>query len=159
MLGFSIASHDKLLARGEEKHFCELDCHLAYSVVETRHAKSIDNQPASAVLPGQFTIVTIKTRFDETTIGPQRGNGLLYPNSRALTLVDQSGNRYRPVSQSETPLTSPLHPGDSYTTDLTFDLPSDAKPVALFINEDDWATHLIIGHENSPFHGKTKFQL
>src|ERR1044072_103192 len=30
---FSIISHDKLLARGEEKHFCELDCHLAYSIV------------------------------------------------------------------------------------------------------------------------------
>src|SRR6266704_1831383 len=33
ILVFSFASHYKLLARGEEKHFCELDCHLAYSIV------------------------------------------------------------------------------------------------------------------------------
>lgn len=26
---FSLASHEKVLARGEEKHFCEIDCHLA----------------------------------------------------------------------------------------------------------------------------------
>ena len=26
MLIFSLVSHDKLLARGEEKHFCEIDC-------------------------------------------------------------------------------------------------------------------------------------
>jgi|SRR5215831_11866231 len=152
MLIFSFASHDVLLARGAEKHFCELDCHLAYSVVDT--------QPTGT---GRWqlrqTIITIKTRFDETTIAPWRGNGLLSPNGRALALVDDRGTTYGPVAQSGTPLTTPLRPGESYTTDIVFDLPPNTKPVALLFNEDAWETHFVIGHENSLLHGKTKFQI
>jgi hypothetical protein len=152
MLGFSIASHDKLLARGEEKHFCELDCHLAYSVVDTQPAKTNGAEASQ-------TTITIKTRFDETTIAPWRGNALLYPNGRALALVDDRGNRYGPVAQSGTPLTTPLRPGESYTTDVVFNLPPKTKAVALLLNEDAWETRLLIGHENSLLHGKTKFQI
>src|SRR5205085_12696077 len=32
LYGFAWKSKDKTLARGVEKYFCELDCHLAYSV-------------------------------------------------------------------------------------------------------------------------------
>jgi hypothetical protein len=152
MLTFSLASHDKLLARGEEKHFCELDCHLAYSVVAA--------QPANSSGPEtRQTIVTIKTRFDETTIAPWRGNGLLYPNRRALALVDDGGHMYGPVAQSGTPLTTPLRPGESYTTDVVFNLPANTRPLALLLNEDAWETRFVIGHENSLLHGKTKFQI
>jgi len=152
MLIFSFASHDKLLAHGEEKHFCELDCHLAYSVVDTQPGKA--NSPET-----RQTIIRIKTRFDETTIAPWRGNGLLYPNPRALALVDDQGNTYGPVAQSGTPLTTPLRPGESYTTDVAFTLPANAKPAALLLNEDTWETRFLIGHENSLLHGKTKFQI
>jgi hypothetical protein len=147
ILIFSFVSQEKVLARGEEKHFCELDCHLAYSIVNTRE------------VTGARVIITLKTRFDETTIAPWRGNGLLYPNSRSLTLFDERGNRYGPSSQSGTPLTTPLQPGESYTTDVAFDLPADAKPTTLLINEGAWETHLVIGHENSLLHRKTRFQL
>ena len=152
MLIFSFASHDKLLAHGEEKHFCELDCHLAYSVVDTQPGKA--NSPET-----RQTIIRVKTRFDETTIAPWRGNGLLYPNPRALALVDDQGNTYGPMAQSGTPLTTPLRPGESYTTDVTFTLPANAKPAALLLNEDTWETRFLIGHENSLLHGKTKFQI
>ncbi len=70
ILIFSLASHEKVLARGEEKHFCEIDCHLAY-----------------------------------------------------------------------------------------FDLPADVKATTLLINEGESLTRLVIGHENSPLHRKTRFQL
>jgi hypothetical protein len=103
--------------------------------------------------------VTIKTRFDETTISPSRGNGLLYPNARELTLYDDKGNAYAPQSQSGTPFTTPLRPGESYTTDVLFNLPASAKQAKLLINEADWITHVVIGHENSPLHKKTEFQL
>jgi hypothetical protein len=152
MLVFSIVSRDKLLARGEEKHFCELDCHLAYSVVNSQSAQA-NSQGTNQ------TIITIKTRFDETTIAAWRGNGLLYPNPRALALVDELGNRYGPVAQSGTPLTTPLRPGESYTTDVAFNLPPATKPVALLLNESGWETRFLIGHENSLLHGKTKFQI
>jgi len=152
VMAFSFTSHYNLLARGQEKHFCELDCHLAYSIVNVA-------PPAGSPDGVEPVTVTIKTRFDETTISGSRGNALLYPNPRALTLYDDRGNLYAPQSQSGTPLTSPLRPGESYTTDVVFKLPTGVKPAKLLINEGDWITHAVIGHENSPFHKKTEFQL
>ena len=155
VLVFSFASHYKLLGRGEEKHFCELDCHLAYSIVNViQSAPSISDSNQS-----NRTVITIKTRFDETTITPRRGNGLLYPNSRILTLIDDRGTRYTPNTETGTPLTTALRPGESYTTDLIFNLPDQVRPARLLINEGEWITHLIIGHENSPLHKKAEFQL
>lgn len=159
MLAFSLAGREKVLARGEEKHFCEIDCHLAYSIANARQAKTLGDAPNQETAKGRYTVVTIKTRFDETTIASWRGNGLLYPNSRVMTLFDESGNKYAPASQSGTPLTAPLRPGESYNTELVFDLPQDVKPTILLINEGEWETHLVIGHENSPLHKKVTFQL
>lgn len=169
ILIFSLASHEKVLARGEEKHFCEIDCHLAYSVANTSQAKTLGNPPNQITAQGIYTVVTIKTRFDETTISPSRGNGLLYPNSRRLTLLDDRGNRYSPSSEGQraleasqssgTPLTSPLRPGESYTSEVVFDLPADVKATTLLINEGELLTRFVIGHENSPLHRKTRFQL
>ncbi len=159
MLIFSIVSRDQLLVRGEEKHFCELDCHLAYSITNVAKAKTFGEGASQAQAHGQFTVITIKTRFDETTIGPRRGNALLFPNGRAFTLLDDRGNRYGLMAQAGTQVTTPLRPGEAYTTDLAFDLPADAKPAVLVLNESSWETHLLIGHENSVAHGKAKFQI
>jgi hypothetical protein len=159
MLVFSLFSQEKLLARGEEKHFCELDCHLAYSIVDARQVKTIGDPPNQLTASGTYTVVTIKTRFDEDTISPRRGNGQLSPNSRVLTLIDDQGQRHSPSSQSGTPLTSPLRPGESYTTTVAFDLPPEVRPATLLINEGAWETHLIIGHENSLLHKKTAFRI
>jgi len=169
ILILSFASSERVLGRGQEKHFCEIDCHLAYSVTETKQMKTIGAGPTQVTANGTFTSLTIKTRFDETTIGPNRGNGQLYPNSRVLTLVDDQGRTYAPSAAGQsalaasaatgTPLTAPLHPGDSYTTTVVFDLPADAKNVTLLINEGEWITHFVIGHENSLLHKKTRFQI
>jgi hypothetical protein len=154
ILIFSLASHYKLLGRGEEKHFCELDCHLAYSIIDVTQPPKPNGS-----IEGHPIVVTIKTRFDETTIAPWRGNGLLYPNSRALTLFDDGGNRYSPASQAGTPLTTALRPAGSYITDVVFNLPAGSRPAKLLINEADWITRFVIGHENSPLHKKVEFQL
>src|SRR5713101_7131783 len=169
MLAFSLAGREKVLARGAEKHFCEIDCHLAYSITNVRQTKTLGTAANQSTAQGVYTIVTIKTRFDETTIAPWRGNGLLYPNSRVLTLVDERGSKHAPANPalpaldatqtSGTPLTAPLRPGESYTTDVIFDLPADVKSATLLINEGEFVTHFIIGHENSFLHGKTRFQL
>ena len=169
MLAFSLAGREKVLARGEEKHFCEIDCHLAYSITNVRQTKTLGTSPNQSTAQGVYTIVTLKTRFDETTIAPWRGNGLLYPNSRVLTLVDERGSKHAPADAalsaleatpaSSTPLTAPLRPGESYTTEVVFDLPADVKSATLLINEGEFVTYFIIGHENSPLHKKTRFQL
>jgi len=168
-LVFSLASAGRVLARGEEKYFCEIDCHLAYSVVGVSRAKTIGEGPGAAQAGGEFYVVTVRTRFDETTISTHRGDGLLHPNPRSLTVYDEQGRSY-PISDegqralassggTGTPLDTPLRPGEAYTTRLVFDLPADAREPALLINESDLPTRFIIGHENSLLHKKTEFRL
>jgi hypothetical protein len=57
MLIFSWSSSDRVLLRGQEKYFCEIDCHLAYSVLDVRQTKSLGNpaQPAS----GMFYVIIV----------------------------------------------------------------------------------------------------
>jgi hypothetical protein len=166
---FSFASTDKVLARGEEKHFCEIDCHLAYSITDVREMKTVGDAPAQVTAGGVFRVVTIKTRFDETTIGKNRGDGLLYPNSRVVTVGDEGGNQYFPSTAAQglleksqaagTAMTIPLRPGESYSTTLVFDLPAEIKNPTLLIREGELVTRLVIGHENSLLHKKTRFQI
>jgi hypothetical protein len=65
ILIFSLASQEKILARGAEKHFCEIDCHLAYSIANTRQSKTLGNSPNQSNARGVYT-----------TIAARRGNGL-----------------------------------------------------------------------------------
>lgn len=159
LLAFSLASREKQLARGEEKYFCEIDCHLAYSVLNVRRTKTLGLAPDAISAEGIFYVVTVRTRFDETTITPRRGNFPLTPNSRVARVFDEEGRGYELARTSGTPLTTPLRPGESYTTELIFDLPADARNPRLLINETNFVTHFIVGHENSPLHEKTEFRL
>ena len=168
LLIFSFASSEKVIARGEEKHFCEIDCHLAYSVTDVRETKTLVDATNHLTAAGVFHVVTIKTRFDENTISPHRGNALLYPNSRIVTVSNGDGNQYFPSAEAHdlleksqtagTPMTIPLRPSESYSTTLVFDLPADIKNPTLLIREGELVTHLVIGHENSFLHKKTRFQ-
>jgi hypothetical protein len=169
LLIFSLAGSEKVLARGQEKHFCEIDCHLAYSLTDVRETKTLGDAPDQLTAAGMFRVVTIKTRFDETTTSLNRDNGLLYPNSRVATVSGEDGKQYFPAAEAQaileksqaagTAMTIPLRPGDSYSTTLVFDLPADIKNPTLLIREGELVTHLVIGHENSPLHKKTRFQL
>ena len=169
MLIFSFVSSEKVLARGQEKHFCEIDCHLAYSVTDVRETKILGDAPHQVTAAGTFRVVTIKTRFDETTISSTRGNGQLYPNSRVLAVIDEAGKKYFPSTPGQiafessqgggTPLTTPLQPSEIYATTFVFDLPADIQNPTLLIREDEDVTRFIIGHENSPLHKKTRFQI
>ncbi|HSS19843.1 MAG TPA: hypothetical protein VLL54_07205 [Pyrinomonadaceae bacterium] len=167
LLLFSATSRERLLARGEEKHFCEIDCHLAYSISDVQEAKTLGAAPNQITAAGTFHVVTIKTHFDERTISSSRGNELLYPNSRVVSVSDENGNQYFPSTpahavleksqQAGTAMTIPLRPGESYSTTLVFDLPPGIKGPALLIKEGESLTHFVIGHENSPLHKKTRF--
>jgi hypothetical protein len=169
LLIFSFASKEKVLARGQEKHFCEIDCHLAYSVTDVRETQILRAPPDQLIPVGTFRVITIKTRFDETTTSLNRGDALLYPNSRVVTVSDENGKQYRPSAEAQvlleklqatgTAMTIPLRPGESYSTTLVFDLPTEIKNPTLLIREGELVTHLVIGHENSPLHKKTRFQI
>jgi hypothetical protein len=169
LAAFSFMSREVVLATGEEKHFCEIDCHVANSVVNVRKEQTLGDAPQQASSKGIFYVVTIRTRFDETTTSATRGDGLLTPNSRILTVLDDEGNSYEQSVEGQralnasgvggTPLDTPLRPGESYMTELVFDLPPGVKNPVLLMREGEYVTRFIIGHENSFWHKKTKFRL
>ncbi len=169
LLLFSWTSVEKGLARGEEKHFCEIDCHLAYSVLDSHPTKTLGTTPNQLTAAGLFRVITIKTRFDEKTISSTRGNALLYPNSRVLVVVDDNGKQFFPSidaerllqrsNQAGMPFTMPLRPGENYQTTIVFDLPADIQSPTLLIHEGEPQTRFVIGHENSLLHKQTRFQI
>jgi len=154
LFGFSAASHATTLARGQEKYFCEIDCHLAYSVLDVKE-QDVNAQPG-----GRY-VVTLRTRFDETTISAQRPKGAtLTPSPRDVRLLDAAGREYKPVAIVGTPLLTPLKPGDSYTTELEFSVAQDATGLRLLLKTTPgWPDHVVIGDENSWLHKKTYFAL
>ena len=170
LLTASFASGEKVLAPGEQKYFCEIDCHLAYSVLNVATTKSLGSPSNQKTAEGTYYVVTVKTWFDERTISNRRARNMpLTPNPRSVAVVDESGREYIPSPDGQKaleraqgksiPFSRLIRPGESYTTDLVFDLPSGIRNARLFITTADWPTRLIIGHENSPFHKKIFFQL
>lgn len=152
LFGFSASSRDTLLSRGQEKYFCEIDCHLAYSVVDVKtQDRGLLND----------YIVTLRTRFDETTTSPNRPKDApLTPSPREVRLIDAAGHEYPVVSSAGASLMTALTPASSYTTQLEFNVPKDARGLRLLIETTpDWPGHFVIGDENSLGHKKTYFGL
>lgn len=158
LLAAGLLSHERTLAPGERKYFCEMDCHIAYAVT------------AAAAPDATTRIVTVRAWFDPGTIAPFRGNGPLSPNPRTIWLVDDAGRRHAPSAtaaaawdrehrSASTPLERALRPGESYTATLAFTVPPDARGLRLFIGSTVGPERLLIGHEDSPFHGKVYFAL
>jgi hypothetical protein len=157
LLASSLISRERTLRPGEKKYFCEMDCHLAYTV------------EAATAADGARRVVTVKTWFDPSTIASLRGNGPLTPNPRTLYLVDDWGRRYPPAEAAtkawegqhgaSTPLDRVLRPGESYTSSFVFEVPAGASSLRLFLGDPLGPENLIIDHENSPFHAKIYFEL
>ena len=152
LIGFSIASRERLLHQGEEKYFCEIDCHLAYSLVDVKYS-------ANPTQPLKHYQVTVRTRFDEKTVSERRGDGSLTPNPRIVRLIDSAGREYAPTESEELAFNAALHPGESYNVALTFDVPADARNLKLLITTEHWPERLLIGDENSLLHGRIYFAL
>jgi hypothetical protein len=149
LLVASVASHSRVLAPGQEKHICEVDCHLAYAVAATK-SEPLQNGRVRHT-------VTVKVRFDEETISSRRPrDATLTPNSRYVALVDDAGHNYPGPTDG---LKRKLIPGESYATDIVIDVPADAKGLRLVLRNNDPETAFIIGHENSLLHRKTTFAL
>lgn len=163
----ALTSRDIVLGPGAEKHLCEIDCHVAYSVVRVRTTPTLGNGAARQHARGLFRVVTIQVRFDSATISPHRGMGPLWPGEHLIEVVDGAGGHYsyslaaqRALGLGDaSPLTRPLVPGESYSADVVFDLPAGARDLRLEIASLVPPTWLVIGHENSFLHKKTTFRL
>ncbi|MGH7614544.1 MAG: hypothetical protein ACREMW_10965 [Gemmatimonadales bacterium] len=149
----SFTSKTRELAVGEEKHICEVDCHLAYAVTGVQTARQWDGKTAQ----GTFYVVTVRVRFDSNTIARWRPRDLpLLPNGRTVALLDGQGRRYpAPVAA----LGRRLIPGEEYSTEFVFDVPPDATNPRLVLASGDWPTRLMIAHENAFLHGKLLFRV
>jgi hypothetical protein len=165
LLAFSAFSLERTLARGQEKYFCELDCHIAYSVRSVQRMKSIGNATAG----GEFYVVTVRSRFDETTIAPWRGDAPLTPNPHDVTLVDDQGRALKAslVGQqawdaahgTQASLLQPLRPGEFYEATMVFDVPRDVSSPRALVSSRGFPMPMLIGDESSLLHKKTYFAL
>jgi len=169
LLALALASPERTLSAGGKKYFCEMDCHVAVSVEKVETAKAVGAPAAPLSANGRFVLARVRTWFDPSTIAPWRGNALLTPNPRTAWIVDAYGRRY-PLSREASraaalagfpseALDRPLRPGESFSTTLVFDVPANAPHPRLFFGDPPGVEILVLGHENSPFHGKVLFDL
>ncbi len=172
LLAASALSEEKVLAMGAQKYFCEVDCHEAYSVVGVRTAKTVGTGEDQKTAAGTFYIVSMKVWFDQATISSRRPRDLpLYPHPRMARLIDQHGREYasspaaqraleRAAGRAAIEFTQPLKPGESYVTDLVFDVPGDVASPRLYVTlAGGIPGALLIGHERSPLHKRILFDL
>jgi len=169
LLGLSLFSREVLLPPGSKKYFCEIDCHLAYSVVDARVSPNVGPEMQQIASTGKFVVVQLKTWFDPTTISAHRGNGPLTPNERTVLLQDNAGHSFKVSARSEivlsalglssTPFSTPLRPGESYGTYVVFEVPSGAGGLRLLVTSADRECAFIWTDENSLWHKKIYFGL
>lgn len=170
LLGSSALSRDVVLQHGELKYFCEIDCHLAYSVEKVETTPEIGNPPHAIHAAGIFYVVAVKAWFDPSTISPRRPLDVpLSPNPRKVYMQDSAGGRYAPsppalealisMGRGSTPLSASLKPGESYISYLVFDLPKAARNPRLFLGNAIDVEYLLIGHEMSPWHKRVWFSM
>jgi hypothetical protein len=163
----SLASKELTLAPGAEKYFCEIDCHLAYSVTETKTTPTIGADASAVKAQGRFVIVAVRTRFDQATISRHRGNGPLIPWPREIFLHDGAGHSYAisetgqraltAMGEAGVSMTQPLRPGESYVSRVVFDVPTEmVSPRLLIASPSDprWIGTVMIGDEDSVWHKK-----
>src|ERR1019366_7708725 len=170
LFGFSLSSTATVLAIGGLKYFCEMDCHIANSVTSVMTSSELGNGEKRISATGKFYVVRVQTWFDPSTIAPFRGNSPLARSPRKVVVVDDRGHEFS-ISQPgqrafeltpgaiTTPLTTPLRPGESYSTDFVFDLPTDIRNQRLFVGDADPISSFIIGHEDNALQRKSYFTL
>jgi hypothetical protein len=143
--GVAAAAPNRALALGEEKYICELDCHLAYSVLDVRRQRD-------------SLVVRLNIRFDAATIATGRpGNLPVRPGPRSVRLMDSQGKRYPPISLGD--LSRELLPGASYQTDLIFDVDSGATGLVLYLADADPTKMVLVGSENALLRRPVGFRL
>jgi hypothetical protein len=115
----------RTLARGEELHFCGLDCHLHVSVVRVTRDHDL--------------VVTIRFRSDARA-APE------FPSHLTMRVVDAAGEEYQAATPRDWP---PLPAGESYEREIRFALPPGAAPDRLIATRGDWEDYLVPGPENA----------
>jgi len=139
------ASKPRLIAHGDVKPFCEIDCHVVYGIT-------------SAYDSANNVVLTVREQFDGASVSRSRGDAPMHPGTRRFALVDTSGRAWRPTRVhmlDSAPLFASMRPGESRRARLSFSVPPDAAIAGLLVEDDNPISPLLIGHERSPLHRKT----
>jgi hypothetical protein len=162
----SVSSTERVLEAGEYKYFCELDCHFAVTLVDVEWVDGLGAGGDRVEAEGRFAVVRVRAWFDESTVTSRRGRGMpLYTAPRRVRLVDGSGGSWAVSAAGQRALGEPLDaldrslkPGESYEARYVFDVPADAVELRLLVEDRSLVSRFMIGHENSPLHGKIGFR-
>jgi hypothetical protein len=169
LLNTSFKSQEKVLAWNEPKAFCGfyLDCHLHAAVMNVKQAKTIGEGANQKTAQGTFHVVTVKIFSDA------KRATLSLANPQAV-VVDEKGRTFNRATEAEQALEATTNKaipfdkqvgpaGDSFTKEIVFDLPNDARGPRLQITQGyaiDRALELfLIGDEDSLFHKRARFSL
>ncbi len=164
----AVSSDRQLIALGGEKHICEIDCHVAYSVLGVDTVRELGStRPADG---NEFHVITVRTRFDRSTISNRRSLDMpLFPGARNIRIYDAQGNTYAVSAAGQAALGQPapspnmltrsMKPGDEFIAKLVFELPRGALSPTLLIQDTDFTKWVLIGSETFPLHAKALFRL
>lgn len=147
-------SDEHLLPAGGAKAFCEVDCHVVYSV--TAVTRETDTRETDTVA------VTVREAYDGATRGAREDSAAVRPGTRRFALVDTDGRRwpaYGHQSLGGDTLFAPLRPGEFRAAAVLFVVPDSVTPRALLVEDDSPVSRLLVGHERSPLHRKTLLSL
>jgi len=167
LLGAAYGSPERTLQAGEWKYFCELDCHFAVTMDGASVVDALGSGDARVSAAGRFHVVAVRAWFDGSTVSSRRPAGApLYTSPRRVVLRDGSGRTWRPseagqraLGEAAEALDRKLVPGESYVARYVFDVPRGATGLRLVVEDRSLVSRFLIGHENSPFHGKTAFDV
>jgi hypothetical protein len=165
LTGVSLASDERVLARGQTKWFCGvyLDCHVGVAVEQVRVVDAIGEGPDAVRAKGRFWIVTLTVENSARRVPL----GLYRPEARVR---DAAGNAYarvldaeRVLSEGPADLTREILAGGHYTVEIVFDLPEAVAEPRLLVTEEGMPEKLaelvLIGDDDSLFHAPTTLRI
>jgi len=156
----SIFSEEKTLSLNEPKGFCGfyLDCHLHTAVSEVRRTKTIGERQAN----GEFYIVKVKVFSD----AKRESLRLIGTDAK---VVDEQNREFRRDTEAENllgeqpPFEKQIAPAESFTKEIVFDVPADARNPRLDLKDGDGIDNaietILVGDEDSLWHKRNYFGL
>ncbi|HYO47053.1 MAG TPA: hypothetical protein VEY33_10250 [Gemmatimonadota bacterium] len=161
----SLASDERVLARGETKWFCGvyLDCHVGVAVPSVRNADVLGEGEATLRANGRFWIVSLTIENSAIRVPL----GLYDPEARVADAAGRSWDRVieaeRALAGEPADLTREVPPGGSYTVELVYDLPEDVADPRLLVTEkglpERLAERVLIGDDDSLLHAPTTLRI
>jgi hypothetical protein len=166
LVNVSLHSEETVLDLGQIKRFCGfyLDCHLGVAVADIRRMPSLGDGANVRFPQGIFYAITVDVSSNarEATLQLHRPDAVI---------LAEDGSRYGRDRAAEqlfafnTRLTESIPAGNRRLATIIFDVPRDAPNPRLWITEgrglwpDRLFELLLIGDEDSLFHGATTFRL